>query len=81
MRTLDDILPKLSKARTVSMGDATSGYWHVPLDLHSSQGSHSDWKTWKKWEGIFQSGKSQGILNRLEKSGKSQGKPHKILEN
>ena len=34
----------------------------------------------EKWEGIFQSGKSQGILNRLEKSGKSQGKPHKILE-
>ena len=24
----------------------------------------------KKWEGIFQSGKSQGSLNRLEKSGK-----------
>ena len=23
----------------------------------------------KKWEGIFQSGKSQGILSRLEKSG------------
>ena len=23
----------------------------------------------EKWEGIFQSGKSQGILNRLEKSG------------
>ena len=36
MRTLDDILPNLSKARTVSMGDATSGYWHVPLDLQSS---------------------------------------------
>ena len=35
----------------------------------------------EKWEGIFQSGKSQGILNRLEKSGKSQGKPHKIMEN
>ena len=35
MRTLD-ILPKLSKARTVSMGNATSGYWHVPLDLQSS---------------------------------------------
>ena len=34
----------------------------------------------EKWEGILQSGKSQGILNRLEKSGKSQGKPHKILE-
>ena len=33
-----------------------------------------------KWEGIFQSGKSQGILIRLEKSGKSQGKSHKILE-
>ena len=25
----------------------------------------------EKWEGIFQSGKSQGILNRLEKSGKT----------
>ena len=24
----------------------------------------------EKWKGIFQSGKSQGILNRLEKSGK-----------
>ena len=35
----------------------------------------------EKWEGIFQSGKSQGILNRLEKSGESQGKSHKILEN
>ena len=31
----------------------------------------------EKWEGIFQSGKSQGILNRLEKSGKSQGKSTK----
>ena len=28
----------------------------------------------EKWEGIFQSGKSQGILNRLEKLGKSRGK-------
>ena len=37
------------------------------------QGSHSDWKKMEnleKWEGIFQSRKSQGILNRLEKSGK-----------
>ena len=36
MRTLDDILPQLSKAKTIYMGDATSGYWHVPLDLTSS---------------------------------------------
>ena len=36
MRTLDDILPKLSKAIIVSMGDATSGYWDVPLDLQSN---------------------------------------------
>ena len=27
-------------------------------------------KNLEKWEGIFQSGKNQGILNRLEKSGK-----------
>ena len=33
------------------------------------QGSHTDWKTWKNGE-TFQSGKSQGILCRLEKSGK-----------
>ena len=44
-----------------------------------------------KWEGIFQSGKSQGILSRLEKSGnftqntgkirkKYTGKLKKILE-
>ena len=26
MRTLDDILPQLSKARAISMGDVTSGY-------------------------------------------------------
>ena len=36
MRTLDDILPQLSKAKVISMSDATSGYWHVPLDLASS---------------------------------------------
>ena len=36
MRTLDDILLQLSKAKTIYMGDATSGYWHVPLDLASS---------------------------------------------
>ena len=36
MRTLDNILPQLSKAKTISMGDATSGYWHIPLDLTCS---------------------------------------------
>ena len=36
IRTLDDILPQLSIAKTISMGDATSGYWHVLLDLASS---------------------------------------------
>ena len=44
------------------------------LGFNYVQGSHSDWKNLEKWEGIFQSGKSQGILNRLAKSGKSQGK-------
>ena len=36
MRTLDDILPKISNAKTISMSDATSGYWHVLLDYASS---------------------------------------------
>ena len=51
--------------------DKSNCYSGFPLGLENLE----------KWEGIFQSGKSQGILNRLEKSGKSQGKPHKILEN
>ena len=34
----------------------------------------------EKWEGIFQSGKSQGILNRLEKSGKITQNTGKLWE-
>ena len=45
----------------------TRKYEHIRVIV---QGSHSYWKTWTKWEGIFQSWKSWGILNRLEKSGK-----------
>ena len=50
-------------------------------DDRISQGSHSDWKTWTNEKACFQSGKSQGILNRLEKSAKSQGKSQELLEN
>ena len=38
----------------------------VYLDSYN-QGSHSDWKTWKNGKAFS----SQGILNRLEKSGKT----------
>ena len=34
----------------------------------------------EKWEGIFQSGKSQGILYRLEKSGKITQNTGKLWE-
>ena len=34
----------------------------------------------EKWEDIFQSGKSWGILNRLEKSGKITQKTGKLRE-
>ena len=34
----------------------------------------------EKWGGIFQSGKSQGILNRLEKSGKITQNTGKLRE-
>ena len=34
----------------------------------------------EKWEGIFQSGKSQRILNRLEKSGKITQNTGKLRE-
>ena len=35
-RTLDDILPELSQSKYFTLDDATSGYWHIPLDLQSS---------------------------------------------
>ena len=35
-RTLDDILPQLSKASAITLNDAKSGQWHVTLDLQSS---------------------------------------------
>ena len=44
------------------------------------QGFHSDWKNWKTWK----NGKafsSQGKVREIWTDGKSQGKPHKILEN
>ena len=47
------------------------------------QGSHSDGKPGKpgKMGRHFPVRENQGIFNRLEKSGKSQGKSHKTLEN
>ena len=45
-------------------------YIHI-IDLHSIiTGFPLRLENLEKWESIFQSGKSQGILNRLEKSGK-----------
>ena len=35
-RTIDDILPELAKSKFKTLKDATSGYWHVLLDLDSS---------------------------------------------
>ena len=35
-RTIDDILPELAKSKFKTLKDATSGYWHIVLDLDSS---------------------------------------------
>ena len=35
-RTLDDILPDLVQSKYFTIKDATSGFWHMPLDLGSS---------------------------------------------
>ena len=35
-RTIDDILPELARSKFKTLKDATSGYWHVVLDLDSS---------------------------------------------
>ena len=52
------------------MAVLTSGF---PLGLENLENL-------EKWEGIFQSGKSQGILIRLEKSGKIIQNTGKIWE-
>ena len=44
--------------------------------LRGSQGSHSDWKTWENGKAFS----SQGILNRLEKSGKITQNTGKLRE-
>ena len=35
-RTLDDILLELAQSKYFTVKDATSGFWHMPLDLRSS---------------------------------------------
>ena len=35
-RTLDDIMPELTQSKYFTVEDATSDFWHVPLDLRSS---------------------------------------------
>ena len=35
-RTLDDILPELVQSKYFTVKDATSGFWHVPLDFRSN---------------------------------------------
>lgn len=37
MPVMDDIVPRLTKARVFSICDVASGYWHVPLDEESSR--------------------------------------------
>ena len=35
-RTIDDILPELARSKYKTLKDATSGYWHIVLDLAST---------------------------------------------
>ena len=35
-RTLDDILPELAQSKYFTIKDATSGFWHVPLEFRSN---------------------------------------------
>ena len=47
-RILDDILPELAQSKNFTVKDATSGFWHVPLDLRSSLLTtfNTPWGTW-----------------------------------
>ena len=35
-RTLQELLPELAQSKYFTVKDATSGFWHVPLDLRST---------------------------------------------
>ena len=35
-KTLDDILPELAQSKYFTVKDATSGFWHIPVDFRSS---------------------------------------------
>ena len=49
-------------------------------DTYSYTGFPLGLENLENWEGIFQSGKSQGILNKLEKSGKITQNTGKLRE-
>ena len=51
-----------------------------PNKLYNGPGFPLRLENLEKWEGIFQSGKSQGILNRQEKSGKITQNTEKFRE-
>ena len=79
LRTLDYIEKLLC-------GQNLQSSWNVII-MEILINSHAEWtgfplrlENLEKWEGIFQSGKSQGILNRLEKSGKITQNTGKLRE-
>ena len=53
---------------------------HCIVHMYIGSGFPLGLENLEKWEGIFQSGKSQGILNRLEKSGKITQNTGKLRE-
>ena len=55
-------------------------YFHQRRRIPTRTGFPLGLENLEKWEGIFQSGKSQGILNRLEKSGKITQNTGKLRE-
>ena len=64
------LVTKMSAGVTRGESEDSTGF---PLGLEKLENL-------EKWEGIFQSGKSQGILNRLEKSGKTTPNTGKLRE-
>ena len=72
MALANGFMNRAVQMNSISIWMSSSPVVHLPQSKPGTiQGSHLDWKTWKKWEGIFQSGKSQRILNKLEKSGRA----------
>ena len=58
------------RIRSILREEWKLAFFLIVMFSHTSQGSHTDWKTWKNGTTFSSQGKVRELLCRLEKSGK-----------